>query len=150
MTGDFLPYNPTMTRSERSAGVVPFHRDSAGTLTYLLLDYGHHWDFPKGHVEKGETDQTAAIRELHEETGLTPKSLRDDFAHEIQYFFRAKDKALVRKSVVFFLAEVADTKVKLSHEHVGHAFLPYELALKKLTFDNARELLRAANQRLNE
>jgi 8-oxo-dGTP pyrophosphatase MutT (NUDIX family) len=29
-----------------------------------------HWDFPKGHVEAGETDEEAAMREVTEETGI--------------------------------------------------------------------------------
>jgi len=49
--------------------------------------------------------------------------------------------------VVFFLAEtgVSDADVVLSHEHVAFAFLPYEEAVKRVTFAGARQVLRAAH-----
>ncbi len=33
--------------------------------------YAHHWDFPGGEVEKGESPSLAALRELEEETGIS-------------------------------------------------------------------------------
>ena len=41
----------------------------AGIVTLMLRAY-HHWDFPKGIVEKGEEPMQAALRELCEETGI--------------------------------------------------------------------------------
>ena len=55
-------------RREFSAGFILFRRTSAGPV-YLLLDYGRHWDYPKGHLEKNESTWQAAVRELREETG---------------------------------------------------------------------------------
>jgi mutator protein MutT len=34
------------------------------------------WQFPAGEVEPGETDEEAAVREAHEETGLTVRAIR--------------------------------------------------------------------------
>ncbi len=120
-----------MARNERSAGVVVFYDDPGGRL-FLLLDYGRHWDFPKGHVEKDEDDRTTALRELEEETGLTDVSLNDTFAHEITYYFRdRRTKVLIRKTVVFFLVRDEIEKVTLSHEHVGYIYLPFAEAVKK-------------------
>ena len=48
--------------------------------------------------------------------------------------------------VVFFLVQSPAEEVKLSFEHIGYAWLSYEHAFKKLTFDNSKELLRKANQ----
>ena len=31
---------------------------------------GGHWDFPKGHIDDGETEIQTALRELEEETGI--------------------------------------------------------------------------------
>ena len=143
-----------MAVHERSAGFVvyrvrPVDGPGVDRVEYLLLDYGRHWDFAKGHVEKGEDDLAAATRELAEETGLTGVRVVPGFAHEIAYFFRHKSKGLTRKVVVFFLAEApADAPVTLSHEHVGHAFLPAEPAVRRVTYANAKQVLRLAHEHL--
>src|SRR4051812_30501293 len=107
-----------MVRNERSAGFICFRRRSdvpdAG-IEYLVLDYGRHWEYAKGHVDRGESDLDAAIRELREETGIRDANVVDGFRHELLYFFRDRRKGLIRKTVVFFLAEtgVTDDEVTL-------------------------------------
>ena len=142
-----------MAVHERSAGFIVYHvrpgdGPAAGRAAYLVLDYGRHWDFAKGHVEKGEDDLTAATRELAEETGIAGVRVADGFRHEITYFFRHKSKGLIRKTVVFFLVEAASDAVRLSHEHVGYAFLPIDEAVKRVTFANAKQVLRLAHEHL--
>ena len=136
-----------MASHEESAGFVIFRRTD--TRLYLLLDYGHHWDYPKGHLDPGETPMQAALRELKEETGISDATVLDGFGQEISYFFRDKKKGLVRKKVTFFLARIETDQVKLSREHTGFAFEPFETAIKKLTFPSAREVLRKAEEFLN-
>jgi 8-oxo-dGTP pyrophosphatase MutT (NUDIX family) len=141
-----------MVRDERSAGFLIFHRRPSvappGDLRFLLLDYGRHWDFAKGHVDPGETDLEAAVRELREETGIREFRAIPDFQQEIVYFFRNSRYGLIRKTVVFFLAEVPRTEVILSEEHVAYDFLSFEPAVKRATFAAGKELLRAAHARL--
>lgn len=139
-----------MARIERSAGFVVFHRPAGPTSErrYLLLDSGRNWDFPKGHVNKNESDLDAAVRELREETGIADAQVVSGFSHEISYFFRQARHGLIRKTVVFFLAEAGTDSVAISREHVGHVYLPYEQALKQLKFAGARQVLRAAEERL--
>jgi 8-oxo-dGTP pyrophosphatase MutT (NUDIX family) len=137
-----------MARQERSAGFVIFRSAGKSAREYLLLDYGRHWDFAKGHVEKGEDDLTTALRELREETGIVGVRVVRGFQHEVTYFFKDRRKGLVRKRVVFFLGETATAPcdILLSHEHEGFAFLPFDVAVKRLTFPTARQILRLAEQ----
>lgn len=139
-----------MARQERSAGFVLYRLSAGGVREYLLLDYGRHWDFPKGHLEKGEDDFAAARRELREETGITDARTDPDFRHEITYFFRDRRKGLIRKTVVFFLGQTsaADADVVLSHEHEGFIFVPFEAAMRQTTYANARQVLRLAEEKL--
>lgn len=57
-----------------SAGIVPALRVADGWKVLLLRAY-KDWDFPKGHIEEGETPLEAALREAHEETGIADFAL---------------------------------------------------------------------------
>jgi bis(5'-nucleosidyl)-tetraphosphatase len=131
---------------EFSAGVVPYNKDIS---SYLVLHYEEgHWDFPKGHVEKGENEKDAALRELKEETGIKNAEILEGFKEKISYFFRAKymDNKVVFKEVVFFLAFVYETAVTLSYEHIGYKWARYEDALNTITYKNSKEVLKKAEQ----
>lgn len=137
---------------EKSAGAVVFRR-SKNKIEYLLLHYrAGHWDFPKGHIEKGESEEDALRREVFEETGIRDLKLIPGFRKTIKYFFKARPdkrekirgKDTILKLVVFYLAETKTKKVKISFEHVGYKWLPYDSALKQLTFKNAKDILKRA------
>ena len=127
-------------RIEASAGFILF-RLVDGRRLYLLLDYGKHWDYPKGHVEKDETPWQAAVRELFEETGISQVQRIGDFEHKIQYEFFSSRKGRVRKTVTYFAGLTEQEKVRISDEHVGYAWLDYQDAIKQLTFDSAKDVL---------
>lgn len=128
---------------ERSCGAVVFKKH--GAIEYLLLHYeGGHWDFVKGQVEKGENERDTAIRELREETGIVDAHFIPDFREEISYFFK-RGRMTIYKTVVFYLIQSKESVVKLSHEHVGFEWLKFEAAIRRLTFQNARDTLRKAH-----
>ena len=141
-----------MASNERSAGFIAFHApaQAGAPPEFLVLDYGRHWDFAKGHVEAGETDLQAAVRELEEETGIAKPHVRvvPGFQHEISYYFRDRRKGLIHKTVVYFLAEVTTRAVTVSHEHMASAFLPIEEAVRRVTFATAKEVLSLAHAHL--
>jgi 8-oxo-dGTP pyrophosphatase MutT (NUDIX family) len=50
-----------------TAGCVVYRRDGAGApLVLLIYDKYGRWTLPKGHLEPGETEQAAAVREVFE------------------------------------------------------------------------------------
>lgn len=132
---------------EKSCGVVVF-RNEGGGRKYLLLRYEEgHWDFPKGHVESGEAELDAAVRETKEETGIRDLEFVEGFRERIEYHYKKEGKAM-HKEVFFFLACTKTKDVKLSFEHIGFEWLPFEKASKQLTFKNSREVLSKAESRL--
>lgn len=130
---------------ETSCGVVAFRKEN-GIREYLLLRYpSGHWDFPKGHIEKGENKRETALRELEEETGIRDFKFVENFEHAISYTYDKNGK-YSHKQVVFFLGETKEKNIKLSFEHKGFIWLPYDEAVRKVTFVNARKILGAAEK----
>ena len=139
---------------EISSGAVVFRRKK-DKIYYLLLHYdAGHWDFPKGHIEKGETDIETMKREIWEETGIKDIRVIKGFREYIKYFFRniynlsKKDKGKAEwifKIVIYFLAETETENIKISFEHIGYKWLVYNDALKQITFKNSKEILKKAN-----
>lgn len=61
---------PPERDQERSAGGVIFENGRVLLILMGDLKGGKAWTFPKGHLEAGETDEAAAVREVLEETGF--------------------------------------------------------------------------------
>ena len=136
---------------EKSAGAIIFRKEE-DNIHYLLLHYPSgsraskdYWDFPKGHIEKEEKEIETAGREVEEETGLKELEFISGFKEQIEYFFKLKGET-VFKTVVFFLAETKTKEIKISFEHIGYQWLPYKEAQEQLTFDNAKTILKKANE----
>ena len=142
---------------EKSAGAVIFIKQDDKIL-FLLLHYPtsaskrtnkDYWDLPKGHIEKGETLEETVRREVEEETGLGNIQILPEFKETIKYFFRWEEKN-VMKFVTFFLAQVDRKEVEISSEHIGFDWLPFQGAIKRLKFKNAREILKKADDYLTK
>ena len=129
--------------------MVVFRKQGEARL-YLLLHYSEgHWDLPKGHVERGESEEETARREVEEETGIAKLDILQTFREVIEYSFRRRG-GLVQKEVVYFLGCTGSESVRLSHEHIGFEWLPYQSALRRLTYANARRVLMKAEGSLSE
>lgn len=143
---------------EVSVGAVVFRETAAGR-EYLLLHYpSGHFDFPKGHIEPGETEEETLRRETLEETGIETLDVLPSRS-SIRYFYAAKGTERERreregrglwifKQVHFFPARTTEEDVVISHEHIGYVWLPFVEALEKVTFENARRILRETEEYL--
>ncbi len=135
---------------EASAGAVIFRKEKK-SIVYLLLHYHFktdYWDFPKGNIESGESEEDAALREVKEETGLADVEIIPNFKEKINYFYK-RDADTVFKEVVFYLAETNKRDVKISDEHTGYEWVDYQTALKRLK-ENSRNVLMKADEFLNK
>lgn len=134
---------------EKSAGAVIFRRVGQKNK-YLLLHYeSGHWDFPRGHIERGETEQEAAAREIEEETGIKKINFIPGFRVSASWFYRKKigEKRLMsNKTAVLFLAETEARRVKISDEHIGYKWLAFDKDVNKLTFLQSRKILEKAEK----
>ena len=130
---------------DTSCGVVLFNSSKVLLLRHSSISSrgGGHWDFPKGHIDDGETEIQTALRELGEETGIEQVKVVDGFRDTITYTFSGGQEQ-IGKEVVFFLATTKESKVTLSHEHIDYSWLDFDSAFSRLTYDNARQVLRNA------
>lgn len=141
---------------EISAGAIVCRKDNRENV-FLLLRYpavNHrsgkdYWDFVKGHVEKGEKELETIIREAEEETGLRDLIFVDGFSRKMEYFFIYQGKKIF-KIVNFRLAFTKTKEIVLSDEHNDFAWLPYEQAYAALSFENAKSVLKDANDFLQK
>ena len=140
-------------RHDVSAGVIVFHRDEQGCRFLLVLSRLTKrplWEFPKGGVDEGESLQQAAMRELHEETGLDASDVRlvPEFQRREEYRFTTgdgKERLLIRKEVTYFLAEARRTDVRIAEAEASeYAWLGLRDALRKLRYPGRRALLEEA------
>jgi bis(5'-nucleosidyl)-tetraphosphatase len=142
--------------SQIAAGIVLFHVVD-GVRRYLLvrsaLTRRPIWEFPKGGVEAGETDEIAAERELQEEAGVREGDYRvlEGFREEERYVFtqgKGESRTLIVKRVVYFLAESHTDAVTISHEAEAFRWAPYDEAHRLLRFPGKRSVLERAESLL--
>ena len=134
-------------REEVSAGIILFNE--IVDKEFLLLNYpSKHWDFVKGKMEKDETPLETALRETKEETGISDVEFIDGFKEEIEYNFYA-DNQKIHKKVIFFLGKTKTIDIILSYEHLDFIWLDFNNALEKITYKNAKNLLKKSRNFLD-
>ena len=120
---------------EKSCGALVFHRDAVNGKLYIVLIrhvHGRFFSFPKGHVEKGESEKETAEREVFEETALKI-DITSDFRETVSYNPSYK----VQKEVVYFLAETEQTHVVARPGEIEKVrWVSVDDALNVLTHEN--------------
>ena len=100
-------------------------------------------EIPAGKLDAPDEDpESAAIRELKEETGVDVKVIQG-FRREIEYKLHRIPDTI--KQSVYFLGECTSDKIICQEAEVAEAgFIPYEDALKILTFEETKSILKDA------
>jgi diadenosine hexaphosphate hydrolase (ATP-forming) len=99
------------------------------------------WIFPKGHIEPGETASQAGVRETEEEAGVTG-DLLGPVGAPLEY-----DWAGRRYSVQYFLIRATAEAPATDGRTI--AWLPFEEALTRLSFDDTSRLLRQVRPQMD-
>jgi 8-oxo-dGTP pyrophosphatase MutT (NUDIX family) len=130
-------------RPVAQAGGIAYRIDARkGGVSVLLVSSKKepgNWIFPKGHVERGETSEEAGVRELEEEAGVTGDVIGPAGLQEFDW--RGQ-----RYRVEYFLVRATDE----TDETDGRkkVWLPFDEAVKRLTYPETKKMLRDAHRRM--
>ena len=134
---------------EKSCGALVLRRDATNGKPYILMirhKNGGHRSFPKGHMERGETEYMTAIREVYEETAVQIRIL-SDFRQTVHY----SPMPGVRKEVVYFLTETAQEEIHPREGEIAQVeWVPLDQAEASLTHENDKTVLRAAIRKMKK
>jgi len=139
--------------SETKKKKLPFRREfSAGGVVIkdkrevlLIKNPSNVWTFPKGHIEKGETKEQAALREVKEETNIDAEIVT--YLGEVSYFYTWAG-VKIYKTVYFFLMRYKSGIPVPSWEVKDARFFSLERAQKLLKYKGDKEIFGKALQNL--
>ena len=138
---------PGITQRQVSAGGLAVRKDG-DNVKVALISVGNpaRWQLPKGLVDKGESPETAAVREVREEAGIEADLI--DRIETVEYWYQSKkgtERIRYHKFVHFFLMQYRSGDVR-DHDHeVNEArWIDAGEAAQMLAFANERKVLAKA------
>ena len=140
---------PASLKKQTSAGGVIYKKnDSSIQIALISVRNGQAWCLPKGIVDKGETTEETAVREVREETGLNGRII--DALGEINYWYFVKEENIkCRKKVYFYLMEYVSGDTDDHDFEVDEAgWFPLEIALEKVRYKGDRMVIEKAIEKL--
>jgi 8-oxo-dGTP pyrophosphatase MutT (NUDIX family) len=137
------------TKLQISAGGVAF-RKRGEKLEVALISVGddNRWQLPKGLVDKGESTEDAAVREVREEAGIDTTVVgRID---KVEYWYFAKEnggRVRYHKYVYFYLLRYKSGDVAEHDDEVNEArWVEIGEAVKRLAFATEKKVVERAAQ----
>ena len=140
------------TKLQISAGGVAF-RNQAETLEVALISVGedNRWQLPKGVVDKGESTEAAAVREVREEAGIDTQVV--DRIDKVEYWYFAKEngnRVRYHKYVYFYLLRYKSGDVAEHDDEVNEAqWVEIGEAVKRLAFNTEKKIVERAAQMID-
>jgi 8-oxo-dGTP diphosphatase len=128
--------HPTANEVVQAAGGLVIRR-RADALEIVVVHRPVHqdWSFPKGKLEEGETFETAALREVQEETGLICRLLR--FMGHTDYI----DRKGRPKAVAYWIMAAEGGLFRANEEVDEMRWVSLDEAAQLLSYERDRELL---------
>ena len=122
-------------KKEKSCGCIIIKN---GKVLLVYEKNRNFWGFPKGHVEKGETEIETALREVKEEVGLDV-DIDVEKRYTLNYIIRNE----IDKTTVLYIAKPKNEKLVVQENEIENVkWCDFKEALNTLTFDNWKELFR--------
>jgi 8-oxo-dGTP diphosphatase len=140
MTAELPPQTELV---QAAGGLVVRRRGGVLELVVVHRPVQHDWSFPKGKLESGETFETAALREVREETGMSCELLR--FIGHTEYV----DRKGRPKAVAYWIMEATGGSFSPNEEVDELRWLSLDEASRMLSYPRDQELvavLMAADQ----
>lgn len=128
---------------EYSAGGLIFNENNEVAVIARHSRSGHlEWCLPKGHIEKGETPEETAVREVHEETGIL--GVVTGSIATIDYWFTG-ELSRVHKLVHHYVLEKISGELSVEgdpdHEAEDVAWVKFDELNTVLSYPNERRIV---------
>lgn len=139
------------TKDDSSYGVVPLYKNGDAWEVLLIHQISYRgddfWIFPKGHAERNETSEEAALRELEEETGMTEVELLVGPVFLVEYSF-VHENIRIDKTVEYRIGYCKSKKTVITqpHEVKEIRWCDLDTADILLSHQNSKDVLRRARE----
>jgi 8-oxo-dGTP diphosphatase len=142
---------PASLKRQVSSGGVIYRKGEEGVeVALVLVRGGRFWCLPKGIVDKGETPEMTAVREVREESGLSGRIV-DKLGDVTYWYFVRGENSKCRKTVYFYLMEYESGSTAQHDFEVDEAgWFPVEEAIQKVSFRGDKTILGNAISKLRD
>lgn len=134
--------NPEVKPVKAAGGIVFRYPDSSSEPEVLMIYRNGYWDLPKGKLEKGETLEMCAVREVSEEVGSSLPAMVAEIGttyHEYPEKGKIMGKTTWWYTMIFTRAEEFVPQEKEGIEKVE--WVPLAEAIEKAGFQNLKDIL---------
>jgi len=135
-------------RDAVSAGGVVARTSPDGTAEVILCGRRAEklWALPKGTPDPNEPIEQTALREVREETGLEVEAIEK--LGTIDYWFVLRGIRIHKLVHHWLMRAVGGDTADHDHEYDQVEWVPIDIALERVTYDNERKIVREAARRL--
>lgn len=119
-------------KKEKACGCIVFK----GNEILVIKQHQGFYGFPKGHMEKGETEIITALREVKEETNIDVR-INEKKRFEMSYIVNNN----INKTVIYFIGEAINDNIIIQKEELLEAkWININDVESILTYNNLKEL----------